>query len=112
MPATSVLIRHIAPDVDTIRSKMSFYSSKVRHNLPLHQSQHSQRSKLQERKADSMNRQYLNLTDRRFAAGDKEAYDLGLYPNQGVKTSVSAEPFGNFSDDRIHLRVDIEHSLA
>ena len=39
---------------------------------------------------------------------DNGVYDLALYPTQNVKTRVVAEPFGAFSDDRIHLRVDLE----
>ena len=39
-------------------------------------------------------------------AASKEAY--ALYPTHGVKTTVVAHPFGDVSDDRIHLRVDLE----
>ena len=51
---------------------------------------------------------YQNLSTRMVAISGKEAYDMGLYPAGVVQTNVSAEPFRATSDDKIHLRVDIE----
>ncbi|CAD6593000.1 MAG: hypothetical protein ASARMPREDX12_006648 [Alectoria sarmentosa] len=108
MPATSVFVRHILPSVTSLRSKLIYYSSKLHGNSPLRQSQASHGSNIHKSRAAGMNGPYRNLKDRGQAANDDGVYDLAIYPAQNVKTDVVAEPFGAFSDDGIHLRVDLE----
>lgn len=110
MPTLSVFLRHTLPPISTIRSKFFSNSNKLRGTLPsprqnnlCHGGTHSYRGK-----GDGIDGPYQNLKDRALSIGDREAFDLGLYPTHGVKTNVSVEPYADFSDDRIHLRVDLE----
>ena len=108
MPAASVFVRHVGPSTATIQSKLETYSSKVRRRFYLPQSRRSIGTRSQQIKSDGRDGPYQNLSNRVVAMSGKEAYDLGLYPAGVVRTNVSAEPFRALSDDKIHLRVDLE----
>lgn len=94
MPATSVFLRHILPPASTLQSKLSSYFKKYPSSLP------------QSRTA-GIDGPYRNLKEGEPAVSGKEEYDLGLYPTQ-IETGVTVEPLGDFEDDGIRLRVDLE----
>ena len=108
MPATSVFLRHVLPSANSLRSKFTSYCSKLRTSLPLRQSHASHKTNSLESKTAGIDGPYRNLRDRELAVNDNGVYDLAQYPAQIVKTNVVAEPFGSFSDDKIHLKIDLE----
>lgn len=109
MPATSVFLRHILPSMKSFRSEVISYSNKLHISLPLRLNHTSHVSNSHKSRTAGIDGPYRNLGGRELAVNDNEAYDLALHPAQAVKTKVVAEsPFGEFSDDRIHLKVDLE----
>lgn len=108
MPATSAFLRHVLPPAGALQSKLASYSSRLRSSLHPRQKQTSREHDRCKDRTDGRDGPYRNLKDRALAVGHNEWYDLEPYSAQAVKTSVVAEPFGSVSDDRIHLRIDLE----
>ena len=108
IPATSVFMRHILPSVTSLPLKITYYSSKLHGSTPVRQAQAPNGSNIHKSGTSRNNGPYRNLRDRQLVVNDDGAYDLALYAAPNVKTTVVAEPFEALSDDRIHLRVDLE----
>ncbi len=84
------------------------YTSKFRSTLHLPQKRTSHEESSYKGRMHGIAGPYRNLKDREQAVGDNEGYGFELHSAQTVKTSVSVAPFENLSDDRIHMRVDLE----
>ena len=108
MPAASKFLRHTLPPAGALRSKLISYTSKFRSSLHLRQKRTSHENSSYKGRTDGIGGPYRNLKDREQAVGDNEVYDFELYSAQAVKTSVTVAPFESSSDDRIHMRVDLE----
>ena len=109
MPALSRMLRHSLPQYETLRSNLFSRASRLRGKLSGKSSprESSNRAVM----VDAGNGTYEALEDPFFPqASLRQEFELKQL--ESVKTKVATGDSHDLSDDRIHLRVDLEQGYA